>query len=112
MSCRCSEIAKCNKDISTLNKMINELTQLEQEDISINKNLDSFAEASGECITPQNINELMSCEKKLNKPISNLRSQMLGDCVSERDRLKKVCKSLESEDTDYHSEEEDKKNNK
>lgn len=111
MSCRCSEISKCNKDISILGKMIEELTQLGQKDIRIESQLNNLADVSYTAITPQNINSLVADEKKLNDPIRQRRTSMLGECISEKWRLEKACKSMKSEDSDYHKKEEEKKKN-
>ncbi len=113
MRCRCSEISRCSRDISTLGQMIRQLTQLEQEDSSINNGLNNLASVSGVSITPQNIGELTSSEQKLNHPISNLRSQMLSDCEGEKKRLENTCKWMQSEDRDYHrKQEEERRNNR
>lgn len=112
MRCRCSEISRCRNDISTLGQMISQLTQLEQEDISVNNRLSNLASVSGVSITPQNIMELTSSEQELNRPISNLRSQMLSDCIGEKSRLENVCKWMQSEDRDYHKKQEEERNNR
>lgn len=112
MSCRCSEMSRCSRDISTLGQMISRLTQLEQEDTSINNELNNLAGVSGVSITPQNIGELTSSEQKLNYPISNLRSQMLSDCIGEKSRLENTYRCMKSEDRDYHRKKEEERRNK
>lgn len=111
MACYCSEISKCRNDISTLGQMIGKLAQLEQEDIGINRRLSNLASVSDESITPKNIRELTSSEQKLNRPISKLRSQMLRDCMDEKSRLEKDCQWMQSQDRDYHKNQEEEKNN-
>lgn len=111
MSCRCSEISKCNRDITTLGQMIQQLTQLRAEDTKIKGKLENLGDASYTAITPRNILSLVSYEEKLNDPISRLRKSMLGDCIDEKRRLEGICKSMQNEDNAYHKEEEEKKKN-
>ena len=111
MSCRCSEISRCNRDITTLGQMIHQLTLLRSEDAKVKGELEKLGDASYTAITPRNILSLVSYEEKLNDPISRLRKSMLGDCIDEKRCLEGICKSMQNEDNAYHKEEEEKKKN-
>lgn len=102
MSCRCSDISRCERDIETLSDMISMLNYMYYDDNDCYSSMTEIATNNGQSIRPYNIHDTIEKEGKLHRACMDKREEAYNRCVSELERLYDRLSSMESEDYYYH----------
>ena len=102
MPCYCNDISRINKDIQTLNSMLNKVNSISSRDTnqnSVQKSLSANAVGSA---TPANISSLSEKTGRLNEKIATNRANMSRRISSEISSLRTRLSSLQTADRRYH----------
>jgi len=108
MSCRCSDIRNCGKDIR---KVENARKYFEKvchvNEYKVKTHLDNLELNHTLCITPDNINVLSEVMLQSSDACKQEARSLLDDCNRELANLRSELSSMEDEDEDYHDSEDD-----
>jgi len=80
MGCRCRDIPKCLKDISTIEEIKGLVNNLDGTNDSVSMELQSLAINCMSTFYCANMGELMSEEKRLNEDMTELLPELLNKC--------------------------------
>jgi hypothetical protein len=102
MGCRCKDIRKCLKDISTIGEIEGLVNNLEGTNVSVSMELQSLAINCMSTFYCANMGELMSEEKRLNEDMTELLPELANKCETKITKLQSQYRSMKREDHSYH----------
>lgn len=103
MSCRCSDIRKCGKDIRKIENARNYFDKVcRVNEYNIKTHLDNLELNHTLCITPDNIDVLSEVTIQSNDVCRQEARSLLEDSNRELANLRRELSYMEDEDEDYH----------
>ena len=102
MRCRCSDLAKTDRDIETLQRATSQAGKLAQLDGTLTSSAASLSSALGATATPKNLSSLTSQARQLDRTISSKRGALTEAITDKMRMLKDYRLILHSEDRSYH----------
>lgn len=103
MSCRCSDIRKCNHDISSIRDIISYLNKINNIEKKVEDEYVELSVLSRRTFISDNMVILNKKQNELNEPIKESVPNLITKCNEKISSLQRELSSMRSEDRSYHN---------